>query len=108
VRECRDTKWCQGCQHPAAERSAPVLANPHFGDFSLTALEQDSMILAMIEMSQSKWLVAALVPGVERHPLLMPGRRGCSMELRSAGGGDARTRVLRALAHGACYVEANA
>jgi hypothetical protein len=64
VRECRDTKWCQGCQHPAPERSAPVLANPHFGDFSLTTLEQDSMILAMIEMSQSKWLVAALVPGV--------------------------------------------
>jgi hypothetical protein len=25
--------------------------------------------MAVIEMSQSKWLVAALVPGVERHPL---------------------------------------
>jgi transposase len=36
---------------------------------SLTALEQDSTIIAVIEMSQSKWLVAALVPGVERHPL---------------------------------------
>jgi hypothetical protein len=33
---------------------------------SLTALEQDSTIIAVIEMSQSKWLVAALVPGVER------------------------------------------
>ena len=30
---------------------------------SLTALEQHNTI---IEMSQSKWLVAALVPGVER------------------------------------------
>jgi hypothetical protein len=30
---------------------------------SLTALEQDSTIIAVIEMSQSKWLVAALVPG---------------------------------------------
>jgi transposase len=29
---------------------------------SLTALEQDSTIIAVIEMSQSKWLVAALVP----------------------------------------------
>jgi hypothetical protein len=36
---------------------------------SLTALEQDSTIIAVIEMSQSKWLGAALVPGIERHPL---------------------------------------
>jgi transposase len=36
---------------------------------SLTALEQDSTIIAVIEMSQSKWLIAALVPGVKRHPL---------------------------------------
>ena len=35
----------------------------------LTALEQDSTIIAVIEMSQSKWLVGAIVPGVERHPL---------------------------------------
>jgi hypothetical protein len=36
---------------------------------SLATLEQDSTLIAMIEMSQSKWLVAALVPGVERQPL---------------------------------------
>jgi len=36
---------------------------------SLTALEQDSTIIAVIEMSQSKWLVAAVVPGIERQPL---------------------------------------
>src|SRR5258706_8070721 len=36
---------------------------------SLTALEQDSTIIASIEMSQSNWLVAAIVPGVERQPL---------------------------------------
>jgi len=36
---------------------------------SLTALEQASTIIAVIEMSQTKWLVAALVPGVERQPL---------------------------------------
>ena len=36
---------------------------------SLTALEQDSTISAVLEMSQSKWLVSALVPGVERQPL---------------------------------------
>jgi transposase len=33
------------------------------------ALEQDSTIIAVIEMSQAKWLVAALVPGIERQPL---------------------------------------
>src|ERR1700752_5136450 len=36
---------------------------------SLTALEQDSTIIAVIEMSQTKWLVAELVPGIERQPL---------------------------------------
>jgi transposase len=36
---------------------------------SLTALEQDNTIITVIEMSQTKWLVAALVPGVERQPL---------------------------------------
>jgi transposase len=36
---------------------------------SLTALEQDSTIIAVIEMSQTKWLVAALIPGIERQPL---------------------------------------
>jgi transposase len=36
---------------------------------SLTSLEQDSTIIAVIEMSQAKWLVAAVVPGVARQPL---------------------------------------
>ena len=36
---------------------------------SLIALDQDSTIIVVIEMSQSKWLVAAVVPGVERQPL---------------------------------------
>src|SRR3954466_5143833 len=36
---------------------------------SLTALEQDSTIMAVIEMSQASWLVAGIVPGIERHPL---------------------------------------
>lgn len=36
---------------------------------SLTALEQDSTIIAVIEMSQAKWLVAGVVPGVERQPI---------------------------------------
>jgi len=36
---------------------------------SLVALEQDSTVIAVIEMSQSSWLVAGLVPGIERQPL---------------------------------------
>src|SRR6266481_3730588 len=36
---------------------------------SLTAFEQDSTLVAVIEMSQSKWLVAAAVPGIARQPL---------------------------------------
>jgi transposase len=36
---------------------------------SLTALDENSTAIAVIEMSQSSWLVAGIVPGVERHPL---------------------------------------
>ena len=36
---------------------------------SLAALEPDSTLISVIEMGQSTWLVAGLVPGVERQPL---------------------------------------
>src|SRR5271165_431951 len=36
---------------------------------SLTSLEPDGTLIAVIEMSLSSWLVAGIVPGVERHPL---------------------------------------
>jgi len=36
---------------------------------SLTVLKGDSTLLAVIEMSQSSWLIAGIVPGVERQPL---------------------------------------
>jgi len=36
---------------------------------SLTALDENSTLIAVIEMSQTSWLVAGIVPGVERHPL---------------------------------------
>jgi transposase len=36
---------------------------------SLTALDQDSTLIAVIEMSQASWLIGAIVPGIERHPL---------------------------------------
>ena len=36
---------------------------------SLVALEQDSTVISVIELSLSSWLVAGIVPGIERHPL---------------------------------------
>src|SRR6201984_3750861 len=45
------------------------MSQPFDASKSLATLEQDSTIIAVIEMSQAKWLVAAVVPGVERQPL---------------------------------------
>ena len=36
---------------------------------SLIALEESSTLVAVIEMSWSNWLVAGIVPGLERQPL---------------------------------------
>src|SRR5271157_1823282 len=36
---------------------------------SLAALDMDRTLIAVIEMSASAWLVAGIVPGVERQPL---------------------------------------
>ena len=35
---------------------------------SLVALDQDTTIIAVVEMSQSSWLVAGMLPGIERQP----------------------------------------
>jgi hypothetical protein len=35
---------------------------------SLVALDQNSTIIAVIEMSQSSWLVGGVRPGIERQP----------------------------------------
>jgi len=34
---------------------------------SLAALDQDNALIAVVEMSQSSWLVAGMIPGVARH-----------------------------------------
>lgn len=36
---------------------------------SLVALNEDNTLIAVVELSQSSWLVAGLLPGVERDPL---------------------------------------
>ena len=45
------------------------MSQPFDARKSLTALEQHNTIVAVIEMSKAKWLVAALVPGIKRQPL---------------------------------------
>jgi transposase len=45
------------------------MSKPNDLSRSLVALSQDSTVIAVVEMSQSSWLVAGIVPGIERHPL---------------------------------------
>ena len=35
----------------------------------LVALEQDGTLIAVVEMGQASWLVASIVPGLDRYPL---------------------------------------
>jgi transposase len=56
---------------PSLVEPALELLMPQHNDLSrsLLTLDQASTLLAVIEMSQSSWLVAAIVPGIARHPL---------------------------------------
>src|SRR3982750_699392 len=51
---------------------------------SLLALDQNSTMIAVIEMSRSNWLVAGVIPGVDRQPLkkLEPDEEGLLHLLR--------------------------
>src|ERR1700704_6554993 len=46
----------------------PAMPQPNDLSRSLVALDQNSTIIAVIEMSQSSWLVAGMLPGLERQP----------------------------------------
>ena len=68
---------------------------------SLIALDQNSTMIAVIEMSQSSWLVAGVVPGVDRHPLkkLEPDEEGLLRLLRRWQDEAARAgRTIRRIA----------
>src|SRR5690606_3842427 len=45
---------------------------PNTPDRCPTALAPDETLVAVIEMSQSSWLVAGIIPGVDRLPLKRP------------------------------------
>ena len=54
------------CRDAPAERPRPTPGQDL--SRSLVALDQNSTIIAVIEMSQSSWLVAGVLPGIERQP----------------------------------------
>src|SRR6202035_2048153 len=62
-RRCRQL---MECPHGPAERDRPAPGQAL--SRSLVALDQDSTIMAVVEMSQSSWLVAGILPGIERQP----------------------------------------
>src|ERR1051325_1923776 len=66
--------WADGGEMAPSSLEATPMERPmpqQLNDLSrsLTALDQASTIIAVIEMSQASWLVAGIVPGIERHPL---------------------------------------
>ena len=58
-------------EHDCCRRQTRERPMPQRNDLSRSAasLDHESTLIAVIEMSQSSWLVAAIVPGIERHPL---------------------------------------
>ena len=49
-----------------ANRWSALMPQPNDLSRSLVALDQDSTIIAVVEMSQSSWLVAGMLPGIRR------------------------------------------
>src|SRR4249920_1298113 len=62
----RRGQWHHRRSSESTERPMPQLNDL---SRSLVILEQDATLIAVIEMGQSSWLVAGIVPGVERQPL---------------------------------------
>src|SRR6201995_5210108 len=54
------------CRDAPAERPRP--APGQAPSRSLVTLDQNSTIIAVVELSQSSWLVGGVVPGIERQP----------------------------------------
>jgi transposase len=54
---------------PDAQAEATPRKQPNDLNRSLTPLDVNQTLIAVIELSQKAWLVAGIVPGVERQPL---------------------------------------
>jgi hypothetical protein len=75
VRAHRGTERCYGAGgggngNFVAAFSRWSAAMPQLNDLSrsLVALDQNSTIIAVVELSHSSWLVAGVLPGIERQP----------------------------------------
>lgn len=87
-----------GAPHATGERPQQILR-------SFVALDQDSTVIAVIEMGLAGWLVAGIVPGVHCHPLNCAGSGTASaatlpMEAGSRKGGKPITRITVAFEAG--------
>src|SRR5580700_7056140 len=54
------------CRDAPAERPRPTPGQAL--SRSLVALDQNGTIIAVVELSQSSWLVGGMLPGIERQP----------------------------------------
>src|ERR1700740_1246140 len=52
----------------AFSRRSAAMPQPNDLSRSLVALDQNSTIIAVVELSHSSWLVGGVVPGIERQP----------------------------------------
>jgi hypothetical protein len=53
---------------PARFKWSAAMPQPNDLSRSLVALDQNSTIIAVVELSQSSWLVGGVLPGIERQP----------------------------------------
>src|SRR5690348_5483304 len=51
-----------------SNRWSAAMPQPNDLSRSLVALDHNSTIIAVVELSQSSWLVGGVVPGIERQP----------------------------------------
>jgi hypothetical protein len=85
----------------ASNRWSAAMPQPNDLSRSLVALDQNSTIIAVVELSQSSWLVGGVVPGIERRPRkkLEPSPERLLAVLHAGGmrrsGPAARSRGLR-------------
>src|SRR5580700_8600086 len=68
----RETLWGgrrgRGNFVAACNRWSAAMPQPNDLSRSLVALDQNSTIIAVVELSQSSWLVGGVVPGIDRQP----------------------------------------
>src|SRR4051812_30237820 len=78
------------------QRWSVPMPRPNDSRRSLIPLEQESTLIAVVELSRSSWLVAGIVPGLERHPLkkLEPDEDALLRLLRRRREGAARAGGL--------------